>query len=388
MRTALLLTFIVLASSGCRALDPNAEREIALLRSEILDLEDQYYSLRSQRDTAVMQLRDCQGASFDASQFPESQTSYPQYAGQCVNCGEGEIIYDSSPIVYEDQSFGPIVGGNAIASPGNSIAPPLNTMDQIQSFESGSPVIETDSTLEEVPAIEGSDGGNDGGDAGESTSILNRQYDVSQADNGIRAVQINSRQTQGKDLDGVPGHEGITLLVQPINRQGQVVSQNGQMTVQLIERDRLASSRQIGRWDFTPEEIQSFRVRDGLPDQGILLHLPWSAILPTQKEVSLMVNFVSSGNQRFTSRMQIPIQPPAKRYTLDDELIANWIENDSRWLNNDSNFQIEPTDMDLGSEFGDPEFNNAADAIEIEAPFLHESESERRTSVPRWRPVR
>ena len=40
------LILLVSVVTGCR-IDPNAEREIALLRSEILDLEDQYYTLRS-----------------------------------------------------------------------------------------------------------------------------------------------------------------------------------------------------------------------------------------------------------------------------------------------------------------------------------------------------
>ena len=385
MRTALLLTFILLAASGCRAISPNAEREIALLRSEILDLEDQYYSLRSQRDTAVTQLRDCQGANFDASQFPNTQIAYPQYAG--------DVIYESSPIVYEDQSYGqvisgPVIGGPVIGGPviDQGFAPPLNTMDQIQSFENASPIIEPDPAIEEIPAIEGDDAGG-GNDAGESTSILNRQYDISQSDE-IRAVQINSQLTQGKDLDGVPGHEGVTLFVQPVNRHGAVVSQNGQMTVQLLERDRLASTRQIGLWNFTPGEIESFRVREGLPDQGVLLHLPWGAILPTRNEVTVVINFVSAGNRRYTSRMQIPVQPPARRYTLEDQLIANWIENDDRWNSSEENWELETNAMDFGSEFGDPEFTNAEDSFEIQAPITTEPESERRTSVPRWRPVR
>ena len=44
-----LLIIIVMAAAtlGCRTTDSSSRREIALLRTEILDLEDQYYLLKS-----------------------------------------------------------------------------------------------------------------------------------------------------------------------------------------------------------------------------------------------------------------------------------------------------------------------------------------------------
>ena len=359
MRIALLLIISSILCCGCRV-NPNAEREIALLRAEILDLEDQYYALKSQRDTAVTQLRDCQGVDFDGSRFPD-----PQLPGDCVNCDDGAIIYDSS-VVYED--------GATVIEQG--VPFDLNTSDQIQSYEyeQGSPVIESTPGLEEVPAVEGNTPTDDG------TSILDRQRGLTQG--SIRTIRIHPQVSKGEDLDGTPGHEGLSLLVQPVNAQSQVVNEVGQMTIQVLERDRLASSRQIGIWRFTPEETRSFQVREGVPDQGILLHLPWSQILPTRNAVTVVVNFVVAGNQRHTARLQIPIQPPRNRYSLDQPIIANWIENDERWR--ETAGEAVNQEIDFGTDFDQPEFQSTSGGRDATT----EPDSDRRTSVPRWRPVR
>ena len=366
MRIALLITIGIVLLCGCRV-NPNAEREIALLRAEILDLEDQYYSLKSQRDNAVTQLRDCQGVSFDESQFANESL------GECIDCEDGAVIYDTSPIVYEDT----VIGGGIID--GGMQPVELNTIEQNQPLERGRPFLQNESQLEEVPAVETEDGGNSDG----STSILNRP-NVTQ--NAVRAIRINRQLSQGVDLDGVAGHEGLSLLVQPIDGRGEVVESGGQMSIQLLERDRLASSRQIGFWRFTPEEIRTFQVRKGLPLQGILLHLPWSQILPTKNDVNVVVNFVAPGNVRYTSRLQIPIVPPAQRFSLEEPLVSNWIENDPRWRDQSKGFDLGPEVIDMETEFNTPQFQNASGSnrqLESSVP-----ESDRRTSVPRWRPVR
>ena len=385
-RKALLLTIGLILLCGCRV-NPNAEREIALLRSEIVDLEDQYYALKSQRDTAIVQLQDCQGSDFDGSQFQNLPV------GQCINCDNGVIVNQSpvvydSPIIYEDQGYpfnGQVINGPVI---GNGVSPiDLNTSDQIQSFDTGEPIIDSNSSLEEVPAVEDTESrvpaeseGN-----GESTSILNRRPNASQS--AVSTIRIHPRLSRGQDLDGAPGHEGLALLIQPSNRQGNVVDEIGQLTVQLTQADRLVSTRQIGFWRFTPEEIESFQVRQELPDQGILLHLPWSEILPTKNKVNVVVNFLTLENARYVSRLEIPIQPPARRYRLDDPLIADWIENDSSWKADAPDIEFADDEMDFEDHYVEPDFYNASEPLQIDSP-IDLPETDRKTSVPRWRPIR
>ena len=371
MRIALFIT-ISLFVCGCRV-NPNAEREIALLRAEILDLEDQYYALKSQRDDAVVQLRDCQGPEFDAAQFAD-----PQHLDECIDCGTSSVAYDSSEIIYDD-GFDTVIGSAVIE---NSLAPQdLNTTDQIQSSDQPVPTTNPRPTMEEVPAVEEGDNSNI------NSSRRNRQFQLSQAMSAIRAIRIHPQLSQGEDLDGTPGHEGISLLIQPVDQAGQVVKSSGQLSVQLMERDRLASFRQLGSWRFTPQEVQNFRVRDDLKDQGFLLHIPWSHVLPTRNQVNVVINFVAGNRQRFSSRLQIPIQPPARRYSLTDDIIASWIESDDRWVGQVRESERVTGEIDLGAEFNDPEFYKTS-AGNVVPSVSTESDVDRRTSKPRWRPVR
>lgn len=70
------LILLVSVVTGCR-IDPNAEREIALLRSEILDLEDQYYTLRSRCSVADPQLVGLDGESPGVQYYEPSVNALP-----------------------------------------------------------------------------------------------------------------------------------------------------------------------------------------------------------------------------------------------------------------------------------------------------------------------
>ena len=83
-----LLTILCALALGCNS-DPNCRRETALLRSEILDLEDKYYLLKSERDALLQS----QGAAVNEI-YAASDAIYEQPAiiqGQLL---QGDVIYD------------------------------------------------------------------------------------------------------------------------------------------------------------------------------------------------------------------------------------------------------------------------------------------------------
>ena len=51
----------------------------------------------------------------------------------------------------------------------------------------------------------------------------------------VASISINPSATRGEDLDGIPGDEGVVLLVQPRSDSGNVIQTTGDLTVSIID---------------------------------------------------------------------------------------------------------------------------------------------------------
>ncbi len=362
MRTVLFLLLICWACAGCQV-NPRTERQIALLRAEILDLEDQYYLLKSQRDSAVAQLRGCEGTDFDATQFDGSLLLD---GGRFDDSSESDIWDDApSDIIYESPA-------DSRTDPRSGRQPGLDVPNQNDRNGSGSGSrIENQPRLEEVVP--------DDGAFNSSTQFRDNlsSRDSSNANGEVSQIVISRNVSGGQDLDGSPGHEGLALLIQPLDRSGRIQKQAGQLTVRVVERKPVASDRQIGLWQFTSQETESFLVKDGEPEQGILLHLPWNKQLPQGRSLTVFVSYLTNDRRQLETVLDFVIEPPPANYSPDNPLVAEWIERDSRWN------EIDVSGNSLNS------LQSRDNPSETDNPLSVESATtENGVAIPQWRPVR
>lgn len=77
-----ILVILTLVFAGCGTVAPRTEREIALLRAEILDMGDQYGDLQSRHRRALADLAECRGEPIQDEWLEPGYSYYP----------EGEII--------------------------------------------------------------------------------------------------------------------------------------------------------------------------------------------------------------------------------------------------------------------------------------------------------
>lgn len=356
-----LLTLILVCSfcCGCRV-NPRAEREIALLRAEILDLEDQYYALKDQ----------CGGQSGIANNQVIYESGFVE--GECLNCQPGSIVYNNpANIIYSEAPHTYAPSGDYIES-------------GVPFIDSGAPLIESAVPSAIEPATNGSDIQleeipNSDSDALPEKVSYRRDGNRSHPQDAISAVAVNRQLSRGEDIDGLPGHEGLTLLVQPIDHDGVIHKVPGKLTVMISESESPNVERQIGFWEFTPRETESFFVKDEIDQQGILLHLPWDNFVPTENKLKVSVRYTTRDNRKLDTVVRLNIDPPANSYSLDDPLVIGWIEKDNRW----KDFELEPFDeVEAISE-------ETTASIQSEPSFRVKSPTvERRISAPGWRPVR
>ncbi len=273
---------------GCKS-DPLARRETSLLRAEILDLEDQYYEMKSKYESTLRQLRECRGEPIDQM---DSDIIYEDYTPM-----DGEIIEYSDGIIIESPSSNP------------SIQPSVD------------PTI----TPEELPP------GNRGANLDFDQLEIQENQSV-QFTNNVNAekLRIHSTETHGQDVDGQPGDEGLVLLVQPTDGNGQVIASPAAMTVSILDPQAVETKQRIGLWRFEPAEIELFTNANS-GNRGILLHLPWNQNLPQSGNLLVFVRYTTDDGRDLETSSQIRINPPSEDYSKEDPVVVSWTQQGKRW---------------------------------------------------------
>ena len=387
-----LLTILCVLALGCNS-DPNCRRETALLRSEILDLEDKYYLLKSERDSLLQG----QGAAVDqihaASQpiyeqtvpahgqllgseaiynqnydqgivYVENGQSYyvdtgePYYGEPTYNnayeaayYSDPDIVYDDEfgyhdEVIYPDQTINTgqptLAQSPAKLAPDDSILPLYSSQAEApelapppEDFDLHAPQLDQElESYQPEPSDEYADTQTDMKELNlllEAPDELEVGFDQNKELQEITEVVINRLATQGHNIDGLPGDEGLDLLIQPRSADGQVQLSTGELTVSVIDPTQTSDRQRIGLWKFVESETELFFANNELGSYGILLHLPWDQQTPVNKNLTVHVRFVPPSGQTFETTTQIQIEPPQSDYSPDDPLVTGWTRSDSRW---------------------------------------------------------
>lgn len=326
MRNFTLLTICIITSVaiGCNS-DPRGRRELALMRSEIMDLEDKYYALKSRHERTLKELGECRGVPVESIDpglsIVESSSYYVEPGNDC-----DEFSIDLAP----DQTI-------------------LTTPHSQPKLREPTPASSGEFSLESPARLP-----------------THRQ----QADELVTEIYINPRHTSAKNVDGQAGDDGLALLLQPRSAAGKSVSVSGAVTIGFIDPAAASGKQRVGRWTFTANEMDLFAVPNhGQP--GFLLHLPWDTNAPRNNRLVVNVQFVTPDGRRLKTSKQIRIQPPTGSYSAAHPLIAKWTEQISG-ATSDS------TMAEMNNE--PPSLRRGVRAVP--------AKTDRQINKPEWRPIR
>ena len=148
--------------------------------------------------------------------------------------------------------------------------------------------------------------------------------------------------TSGQNVNDSPGDDGLNLLLQTKDANGQIVLQGGELTVSLIDPKQ---RQRVGFWRFLAGETELFFVDENENTDGILLHLPWGESVPRRSRLLVHVSFVTPDGRTLTTSSDVLIKPPTADYSPEDPTVINWTLQDDRWGDSDGNY----VDSDLKS---------------------------------------
>jgi len=298
MRTLpLALCALTLLTLGCRV-DPNQ----VLLEQEARMLEDRIYHLEAQLDDSC--------AAREAT-IRENEALKKELAGG-----------DRGPGRDAPGSYG---GPSSAPSSGPSMGPPSDTPRSRRGAAPNleAPTIElpepSDTPPEELPGTPNSppSGAPSVGPAGGGASAVN----------GVPTkLVINKRLTGGLDRDGHNGDEGVLVVVEPRDAQGQLVKSPGDVSIVVMDPALEGAAQRVARWDFSADEVPSHFQSTPL-GAGLRFQLAWPSEPPKNRQLQLFVRYTTPDGAKINADVPIDVRSPADPPRESREA-KNWSSNE------------------------------------------------------------
>jgi hypothetical protein len=323
----LLLVAMILVIGGCQ-ISPVARREIALLKAEIVDLEDQYYRLKSEFRTAT-------------GREPETHQSYRQAGRTLGSSGdlyddviieEGAVIEDSTGFSSDPQWNSPRVNNGQ--SP-NSSQPSSRSIIQQRQPENQNDNEQPERSFEEIdldpqsvphdqprtPSAEQWQRRNRQSQlqrnrtpaTGSISTVsfdqfVDQQANHSQSSQELQSLNIASNLTAGYDRDGLVGDDGLYLFLQPLDATGQAIPAHGSIWVSLVDPQNQGDQQRVGLWKISAQEVSDAFRSFGEVKPGVDFYLPWQEQLPQHEQLRLHVRWIAENGQFIESQMDVRVK--------------------------------------------------------------------------------
>lgn len=136
-------------------------------------------------------------------------------------------------------------------------------------------------------------------------------------DQRVVAIDLNARRTGGIELDGIPGDDGISVLIEPRNAAGQFVAKPAAISIVLLDPLQRDDQARFARWDFDLSAAQRMMKPQG-SDRGLHVQVPWTETPPTTDRLHLFVRYSTEDGRVLESDREIVLRLPgmvADRWT-------------------------------------------------------------------------
>jgi|GEM_PF-562788 len=127
------------------------------------------------------------------------------------------------------------------------------------------------------------------------------------ADLNIEAVTLH-RRTGGWNVDGKPGDEGITVIVEPRNARGQLVPAAGPVSIALIDPAIPGDGGRYARLDFTAEDAQAMQRSSNVSGNGEMqIEVPWPDAPPAHAKLRIFVRLTTADGRRMQVDREVTV---------------------------------------------------------------------------------
>ena len=124
----------------------------------------------------------------------------------------------------------------------------------------------------------------------------------------VSRIRLNQRLTGGYNFDGVTGHEGIMVVVEPQDAESRYVPAAGPLTVEVRDPRQKGLDARVGKWKFDATEAGQ-KLRRTLMGRGFHLELPWPATPPQSERLEVLVAYETPDGRTLRTSREIIVKP-------------------------------------------------------------------------------
>lgn len=121
----------------------------------------------------------------------------------------------------------------------------------------------------------------------------------------VAGIQFNSMMTGGRDSDGAPGHDVITAVLAPHDKDGDLVKLGGELEIEVLDLTRTGDEQRIGHWKYPAAKARELW-HSGFLASGFQFDLPVGAI-PKNGEVILHGRLVTPDGRQFDTTCPVTL---------------------------------------------------------------------------------
>lgn len=138
----------------------------------------------------------------------------------------------------------------------------------------------------------------------------NREPLTGQSDTRVTHVFMNPRLTGGHNFDIKPGDDGIRVVIEPRNADGQFVPRGSALSIMAFDLAERGAAARVGRWDLNQSQLAPLLQTSEAFGRGFHLHLLWPGDPPRRPDLRLVAMYVTEDGRRLEADQMIFVDLP------------------------------------------------------------------------------
>jgi len=134
---------------------------------------------------------------------------------------------------------------------------------------------------------------------------------VADADERVEVIYINPRLTGGEDFDRQLGDDGLTVMIEPRNKDKIFVPKAAEVTIVLLDPAKDGEAARYASWVFD-KDVAGEVLRSESLDRGLFFRIPWSGAPPDNERLHLFVRYHTDDGRKLEADRLITIRPPGR----------------------------------------------------------------------------
>lgn len=291
------LPLVLVLAIGCRQ-SPYMSAHVQLMNAEKRALEDELYNLEFEYEDALRELEELR-------QENERLRGGSNSTGRSNSPSRSRTVPRSQELLPPTIDEGTLtepqieIPGEPSSSSGAGSPSPSPTTGSPRTVPSGLP---PGASLRSSPKKS----------AAQPVSVGPNATSLEPADPRVTQLFINPLRTGGLNFDREPGDDGISVVVEPRNRDDQFVPLAGPISVLVLDPAKSADQgRIVARWEVAANEAQEL-LQNTATSRGICLKLQWPGEPPGVSRLQLHVRYITVDNRDLRAERDIYLNLPGQ----------------------------------------------------------------------------